>query len=110
MDGPTLVLMAVVTVVAASQLMQHVGGVILRPYVFWPVQALLFAALVVILAAPLSEWQPQIRTGIRVFLALFLVWRLVQNWMSRERVRRRHLEEHRARRADRGKPPATGSP
>lgn len=97
MDGPTLVLMAVVTVIAASQLMQHVGGAILRPYVFWPVQVLLFAALVVILAAPLSEWPPQIRTGIRGFLALFLVWRLVQNWMGRERARRRVREDRRAR-------------
>ena len=96
MDGPTLILMAVVTVIAASQLMQHAGGAILRPYVFWPVQALLLAALVVTLAAPLTEWQPQVRTGIRIFLGLFLVWRLVQNWMSRERVKRRVVEDRRA--------------
>ncbi len=97
MDGPTLILMAVVTVVAASQLMQHAGGAILRPYVFWPVQALLLVALVVVFGAPLAEWQPQIRTGIRIFLGLFLAWRLVQNWMIRERVKRRAVEERRAR-------------
>jgi hypothetical protein len=105
MDGPTILLMVVVTVVAASQLMQHVGDWVLRSYVFWPVEGLLALALGGVLLFPLGEWPPQIRLGIRVFLSLFVIWRMVQNWMIRERARRRAQELD-----SKGSPPTTGTP
>jgi hypothetical protein len=105
MDGPTVLLMVVVAVIAASQLMQHVGDLILRPYVFWPVEGLLGVALVAVMLFPLGELPSQIRLGIRVFLSLFVIWRIVQNWMIRERARRRVQGI-----ASKGSPPTTGTP
>ncbi len=117
MDGPTVLLMVVVVVIAASQLMQHVGDAVLRPYVFWPVEALLGVALVFVLAFPLAELPPQIRIGIRVFLSLFVVWRIVQNAMIRQRARQRARPPVIGRRPEpdqpldsKGSPPTTGTP
>ncbi len=110
MDGPTLLLMVVVAVIAASQLMQHVGDVVLRPYVFWPVEGLLLVALACVLLFPMGEWPPQVRTGLRIFLSLFLIWRLVQNWMIRDRARSRAQDARIPPQDSKGSPPTTGTP
>lgn len=91
MDNMTLLLLVVIGVIAASQLLQHSGQWILRPYVFWPVEGLLVIALGFVLLARFSPEQhpnPQIDWTIKIFLSLFLLWRLLQNWMHRQKVLR----------------------
>ena len=98
MDPTTLLLLLVVAVVAASQMLRFSGKWILAPWLFWPVEALLVALLVYVLAAPFDDIFPQARAPMRGFLSLFVVWRLVQNWMLRSRVRQRIEEEARLQR------------
>ena len=105
MDGATLLLLIVVGVVAASQLLQHAGSWILKPYLFWPVEGLLATALVVVLVYRFLDFPPQIVTMIRLFLGLFLAWRIVHNWAWRNRVRER---QEPARVRGRGAPPPGG--
>lgn len=87
MDPWTILLLVVIGVIAASRMMQHSGALVLRPYVFWPVQSILVAAAVFVLVAKFSP-NAQLDWTIKIFLALFLAWRLLQNWMFRENVRR----------------------
>ncbi len=93
MDQPTLLLMLVVAVVAASQLLQHSGRWILKPWIFWPVQVLLVVLLGFVFAASLEELMAQVRPAIRGFLTLFVGWRLVLNWRHRGRVQAQVEEE-----------------
>jgi len=88
MDTMTILLMVVIGVIAASQLMQHIGGAILKPYVFWPVELLMVGSAVFVLVAKFSP-NAQLDWTIKVFLILFLAWRTLQNYMIRERVRQK---------------------
>ncbi len=88
MDQSTLLLFVVVVVVALSQILQHARAWALKPWVFWPVEAVLGVSLVFVLAAHFPEWPPQVKGAVKAFLALFLVWRMVQNWILRHRGRR----------------------
>jgi hypothetical protein len=86
MDPSTLLLMLVVVAVATSQLLNHSGRWILKPWVFWPAQALLVGLLVYVLLARLEGFVPEVRMAMRGFLMLFVSWRLVHNWRWRSRV------------------------
>lgn len=86
MDQATLLLVFVVAAVATSQLLQHSGTWILKPWVFWPVQVMLVVLLGFVFAASLEDLMPQVRPAIRGFLTLFVGWRLVMNWKQRGRV------------------------
>jgi hypothetical protein len=86
MDQATLLLVLVVAVVAASQLLQHSGTWILKPWVFWPVQVMLVVLIGFVFAASFEDLMVQVRPAIRGFLTLFVGWRLVMNWKQRGRV------------------------
>lgn len=97
MDTWTVLLMVVIGVIAASQLMQHIGDWILRPYVFWPVEGLLVLAVAFVLVARFGE-NPQLDWTIKAFLTLFLAWRLLQNHLIRQRTRQRRAAQEWERR------------
>ncbi len=99
MDPSTLLLLLVVASVATSQLLNHSGRWILKPWVYWPAQSLLIGLLLFVLAAPLEGFVPDVRLPLRGFLLLFVAWRLVQNWRWRARIGVEAAEEDRLKAA-----------
>ena len=103
MDASTLLLLLVVAVVAASQVLQYSGRWILKPWIFWPVEALLAGLLLYVIIAPFDDLDPAVRPALKGFLILFVLWRTVHNYMLRTRVRARSDEMERVKRTWKGK-------
>lgn len=107
MNDSTILIFVVMVVIASSQLLRFTGRWILHPAVFWSVEVMLLAAGVFIATASFLDFPPQIKTPLKAFLCLFVVWRIVQNWTERTRIRRK-IERQTP--ASKGLPPTTGTP
>ncbi len=107
MTDSTLLILVVVVVIASSQMLRYTGRWILHPAVFWTVELMLLAAGVFILTASFLDFPPQIKNPLKGFLCLFVVWRIVQNWNERAKIRRELAGQ---KPASKGLPPTTGTP
>lgn len=86
---------AVIAVIAANQLVLRVAALRQSPWVFWGVQAINLVIACGLIVWPLPGFGPYAQL-VSWILALMLVFRIIQNNLTRTRYLRRAVEDERA--------------
>ena len=86
---------AVIAVIAANQLVLRVAALRQSPWVFWGVQAINLIIACGLIVWPLPGFGPYAQL-VSWILALMLVFRIIQNNLTRTRYLRRAVEDERA--------------